>query len=165
MHTEPDGVEVVATQAEARALALPPFLVTESLRGYFDENGLGAGDLSWQRIGDGQANITYLIRRGDDAFVLRRGPRPPHPPSTHDMVRESRIQRLLADAGVAVPNILSVCEDEDVLGVPFYVMDYLDGVVITDDIPQALDAAQQRHATGLAAVDALADLHRLDARE
>lgn len=162
MPSDPDGVEVVQTAAHAAALPLPPLLIVDSLRRYLDDHGLGEGELSWQRIGDGHANITYLIQRGDTSYVLRRGPRPPHPPSTHDMIREARIQRLVAAAGVAVPNIVSLCEDPQVVGAPFYVMDYLDGTVITDQIPPQLDAPDQRKATGLAAIDALVALHSLD---
>lgn len=162
MITQPDGAEVVTTHADAVNLDLPPLLVIEPLRDYFDAQGLGAGELSWERIGEGQANLTYRIRRGEESFVLRRGPRPPHPPSTHDMVRESRIQILVGAAGIPVPRILSVCDDESVLGVPFYVMDFLDGVVITNEIPAPLDAPNERKATVFAAVDALLDLHALD---
>lgn len=165
MTGEPDGVDVVETAAQARALRTPPLLVIEPLREFFDERGLGVGDLSWERIGEGHANLTYLIRRGPDRFVLRRGPRPPHPPSTHDMIREVRIQTLVAASDVAVPPILAVCEDPTLLGVPFYVMAYLDGVVITDEVPGALGSPQERRATGLAAVDVLADLHQLDVGE
>ena len=82
---------------------------------------MGDGPLAWQRIGDGQSNITYLIEREDRRVVLRRGPRPPLPRSTHDMLREARVQQGLAKVGVAVPKILAVCADESVLGVPFYV--------------------------------------------
>ncbi|MET0885555.1 MAG: phosphotransferase family protein [Mycetocola sp.] len=162
MNTEPDGAEVVQTAEEAVTMCPPPLLIIDALRRYFEEHDLGEGDLAWQRIGEGQANLTYLIRRGDQAFVLRRGPRPPHPPSTHDMIREARVQRLIAAAGVATPNIVSVCEDPAVLGVPFYVMDYLDGVVITNHVPPHLDTLAERRSTGLAAVDALVALHELD---
>ena len=58
-----------------------------------------------------------------DSFVLSRPPRPPLPPSAHDVVREARLQLALRDAGFArLPTIAAVCEDESVLGVPFYVM-------------------------------------------
>jgi aminoglycoside phosphotransferase (APT) family kinase protein len=160
--TTPDGIEVVATRADAERLALPPLLVLESLTEYLDSQRIGTGDIAWERIGDGQSNITYRITRGDESLVLRRGPRPPHPRSTHDMLREARIQRLVGDAGVAVPRIVATCDDESVLGVPFYLMGFLDGIVITDSIPRPLDSPEQRRATAFAAVDTLVDLHRVD---
>lgn len=158
----PDGVEVVATAVEARTLTSPPLLILDVVTAYFDEQGLGTGPLAWERIGDGQSNITYRIRRSGQTYVLRRGPRPPLPRSTHDMVREARIQQLLYAEGVLVPQILAVCADESLLGVPFYVMSFLDGVVITDAAPPALDTIEQRGATSRAVVDTLAQLHRVD---
>ncbi|GAB3126660.1 phosphotransferase family protein [Glaciibacter psychrotolerans] len=158
----PDGIEVVATRADAVALVRPPLLVLDALEEFFDAEGLGSGALSWERIGEGHSNLTYLLRRNARSFVLRRGPRPPLPKSTHDMMREARIQQLVGAAGIAVPQIVAVCADESVLGVPFYVMDYLDGVVITNDVPPALDTPAQRRETVFAAVDTLIGLHRVD---
>ncbi|MCQ1985856.1 phosphotransferase family protein [Arthrobacter sp. zg-Y844] len=162
MHTIADGTEVVATRSQAEALASPPLLILDEVTAFFDAHGLGSGPLSWAQIGDGQSNITYRIRRGNDDFVLRRGPRPPLPRSTHDMVREARIQQLLRVQGVPVPEILALCEDESVLGVPFYVMGFLDGLVITNTIPTALSAMEDRRATSAAVVDALVRIHSVD---
>jgi aminoglycoside phosphotransferase (APT) family kinase protein len=162
MTSVPDGVEVVATKADGAGLALPPLLVVESVTDYLDSQRIGSGPIEWERIGDGQSNITYRITRGDESIVLRRGPRPPHPRSTHDMLREARIQQLVGTAGVRVPKILGICEDESVLGVPFYVMGFLDGIVITDSVPEPLHSLAERRATAFAAVDTLVDLHRVD---
>ena len=162
MHTVPDGVETVRTPEEAAALESPPLLVLEPVQAWLDAQGLGAGPLAWERIGDGQSNVTYRIRRGPETFVLRRGPRPPLPRSTHDMVREARIQQMLGAAGLPVPEILAVCEDESLLGVPFYVMAHLEGLVITDAVPPALSAPEQRAATSAALVDFLVQLHGVD---
>ncbi|MFB6837022.1 phosphotransferase family protein [Streptomyces sp. NPDC056361] len=162
MHTVPDGVEVVATWDEARHLESPPLLVVDAVTAFLDAQGVGRGPLAWQRIGDGHSNVTYLIERGGDCVVLRRGPRPPLPKSTHDMVREARIQKLLHAHGVPVPEIIAVCEDEAVLGVPFYLMSRLDGTVITDAIPSLLSSVEQRRATSEAVVDALVALHSID---
>lgn len=158
----PDGAEVVATAADAGKLASPPLLVLDAVTAFLDAHNLGAGPVSWARIGDGQSNITYRIQRGGDVFVLRRGPRPPLPRSTHDMVREARIQQLLSTRGIPVPAVLAVCEDASVLGVPFYVMSFLQGLVITEAVPAALDSAEQRLAVSTAVVDTLVQLHRVD---
>ena len=163
--TRPDGVEVVTTPEEALALSRPPLLVLDTVTAFLDAHGLGRGPVAWERIGDGQSNITYRIRRGAETFVLRRGPRPPLPRSTHDMVREARIQQLLRAEGIPVPEILAVCEDESLLGVPFYVMSYLDGEVITDWVPQHIGSLEQRDATSRAVVDTLIQLHHVDVGE
>ncbi|MCU1476334.1 MAG: aminoglycoside phosphotransferase [Subtercola sp.] len=164
MQSIPDGVDVVSTAAEAKQLASPPLLIVNSVTEFLDEHHIGSGSLEWQRIGDGQSNITYRIRRGDDDVVLRRGPRPPLPRSTHDMIREARIQALVSREGVPVPKIIAACETDDILGVPFYVMSYLDGIVITDLIPAELASLQQRRATCEATVDTLVMLHQIDLR-
>jgi aminoglycoside phosphotransferase (APT) family kinase protein len=162
MQSIPDGVEVVATSGDADGAELPPLLVLDRVAEFLDARGLGSGPLSWERVGDGQSNVTYRIARGDMTLVLRRGPRPPLPRSTHDMVREARIQQLLRPHGVPVPEILAVCGDESVLGVPFYAMEWLDGAVITAEVPQWLDPPEQRRATSTALVSSLIQLHSLD---
>ncbi|KGJ75153.1 aminoglycoside phosphotransferase [Cryobacterium roopkundense] len=157
----PDGVEVVQSRADAAQLASPPLLILEAVEKFLDAQGLGSGPLRWARIGDGQSNVTYRIERGTDVFVLRRGPRPPLPKSTHDMVREARIQQLVAAEGVPVPRILAVCADESVLGVPFYVMSFLSGITVADKVPALLGSPEQRAATSAAVVDTLVQLHRV----
>src|SRR3954452_10099177 len=113
-------------------------LPTAELEGYLDAQGLGSGPLRAARIGDGASNLTYLVERAGARLVLRRPPPPPLPPSAHDMVREANIQIGLARAGVKVPRILAVCEDEGVIGLPFYVMEEIEGVVVCDQLPGAL---------------------------
>jgi aminoglycoside phosphotransferase (APT) family kinase protein len=162
METTPDGFEVVHTLEGTADEALQPLLVLDRLCAYLDDLGFGSGPLEWERVGDGQSNVTYRLRRRGSEFVLRRGPRPPHPPSTHDMVREANIQRILRAEGVVVPEILAICEDPDVIGVPFYLMGWLDGVVITDQVPAALDTPTQRGAVSRQLVAELARLHSID---
>ncbi|MER6345246.1 phosphotransferase family protein [Streptomyces sp. NPDC001595] len=165
MHTVPDGVEVVASREAARHLESPPLLIVDAVTAFLDTHGVGHGPITWQRIGDGHSNITYLIERGGDRVVLRRGPRPPLPRSTHDMVREARVQKALRGHGVPVPEIVAVCEDVSLLGVPFYLMSHLDGTVVTDTVPAHLSSLEQRGATSVAVVDALVALHRIDVTE
>ncbi|WP_062520810.1 phosphotransferase family protein [Demequina silvatica] len=126
---------------------------------YLDGLGVPPGEIAWRRIGDGQANLTYEVTRGGDRMVLRRGPRPPFPPSAHDMVREARFVAAMGRAGVPVPRVRAVCEDPEVIGVPFYLMNLVDGHVITDALPPGFEAPGAGRATVDAAVDALAALH------
>src|SRR6059036_2249805 len=133
---------------------LLPLLDLDRVRPFLDEHGLGSGPIHRaERIGEGGgSNFTFLLERDEGRFVLRRPPRPPLPPSAHDMVREARLQLALAPLGIRVPNIRAVCEDESLLGVPFYVMDYIDGNVITTALPAPLDqdpAARRRLANDL----------------
>jgi aminoglycoside phosphotransferase (APT) family kinase protein len=158
-------VEIVATPEDARELALAPLLVVEPLRAWLDAQGLGSGRLDARRIGGGQSNVTFLVERDRGArFVLRRPPRPPLPPSAHDMVREASVQQALRPAGARVPEILAVCEDESVLGVPFYVMAFLEGEVVSDAVPGALDSPTERGRIADELVDALVEIHAVDWR-
>src|SRR5436305_6708506 len=160
MHTiAPD--DIVATFAEGQANARVPLVVTEPLTAFLDERRLGEGELEIEPVGDGHSNVTYLVRRGDERLVLRRPPRPPLPPSAHDVLREARV--LSATAGRArVPDVLAVCDDESVLGAPFYVMEYVDGDVLTDALPEALDTPDERRRIGNELIDALAEVHAVD---
>ncbi len=142
----------------------PPLIVETSVEAFLDTHGLGAGPVVATRIGDGGgSNFSFLIERGDEKFVLRRPPRPPLPPTAHDMVREAGLQNAIRAAGFArLAEILAVCEDESVLGVPFYVMRFLDGHVIADELPPGLETEEARKALGLDLVDTLVEIHAAD---
>jgi aminoglycoside phosphotransferase (APT) family kinase protein len=146
------------------AVVLAPLIVEENVEAFLDECGLGAGPVVATRIGDGGgSNFTFLIERGDERFVLRRPPRPPLPPSAHDMVREAGLQNAIRAAGFErLAEIVAVCEDDQVLGVPFYVMRYLEGHVITQDLPPGLETEEARRALGLDLVDTLVEIHAAD---
>lgn len=162
LHHGSDGVEVVQTQEQASELSIPPLLILDRVEQYFDAHNLGEGPISWKRIGEGQSNVTFLLERGGERFVLRRGPRPPLPKSTHDMLREARIQQLIAPEGVPVPKIHVVCEDDSLLGVPFYVMEFLEGEVITDELPEQFSNEDSKNALSKQLVDALLQVHSVD---
>src|ERR687896_641861 len=155
-------MDVVDTTEEAAGLELPPLLVREPLEAFLDEHGIGAGRLEAERIGEGHSNITFLVRRGDARVVLRRPPRPPLPPSAHDVLREARLLRALEGTPVRVPPVLAVGDDESVLGVPFYVMEEVHGSVLASTIPDALDTPEERRRTAEELVDALVEVHAVD---
>ena len=152
---------IVETEADARGLPLPPLVVLDRLEAFLDEQGLGSGRLQARRIGvRGGSNFTFLLERETGRYVLRRPPRPPLPPSAHDMVREAGLQLALARQGIRVPPIVAVCDDADVVGAPFYVMEYLDGDVIDDRLPPRLAADRDaRRRLGLDLVDTLVEIH------
>lgn len=139
-----------------------PLLILDRIEAFLDAENIGTGPLCWSRIGEGQSNVTYRITRTGADLVLRRGPRPPLPRSTHDMVREARIQSLLGNEGFPVPNIVATCADESILGVPFYIMDFLEGEVITGESPNLLKSPESKRHTSELMVDSLVQLHSLD---
>jgi aminoglycoside phosphotransferase (APT) family kinase protein len=137
---------------------MEPLLDFDKLRAFLDERGLGSGEIRAERIGEGGgSNFTFVLERDEGRFVLRRPPRPPLPPSAHDMVREAKLQLALAPQGIRLPTIRAV-GDESVLGVPFYVMDFLEGHVVTDELPDGTDPRR----LGEDLVDALVEIHAAD---
>ena len=156
-------MDVVDTAQEAAQLQNAPLVVREPLEAFLDEHGIGSGRLEAERIGEGHSNFTFLVKRGDARVVLRRPPRPPLPPSAHDVLREARLLRALEGTPVRVPRVLAE-SDESVLGVPFYVMEEMHGTVITSAMPDALDSQAGRRGVSEELVDALADIHAVDWR-
>jgi aminoglycoside phosphotransferase (APT) family kinase protein len=96
---------------------------------------------------------------------LRRPPRPPVPPSAHDVLREARILSELQDTPARTPPVLAVCADEAVIGAPFYVMERIDGWVLDTGVPKPLDTPEQRSRIGPELVDALVELHAVEWRD
>jgi aminoglycoside phosphotransferase (APT) family kinase protein len=165
MTVAPAPDDIVRSHTEAERNDRPPLLVVEPLRAFLNDHGLGSGGLEAEPLGDGHSNVTYLVRRDDREVVVRRPPRPPLPPSAHDVLREARLLGALRGTAARVPEVLAVCEDEAVIGAPFYVMERCDGVVITNDVPAALDAPAERRRIGEELVDALVEVHAVDWRE
>ena len=99
-----------------------------------------------------------MIRRDGGEWVLRRPPRPPLPPSAHDVLREALLLRALEGTDVRVPKVLATCDDESLLGVPFYVMERVEGVVLSAELPDGM----QPERIGDELVDALVEVHAAD---
>jgi aminoglycoside phosphotransferase (APT) family kinase protein len=164
MTVAPAPDDIVRSHAEAAANERPPLLVVEPLEAFLDEHGLGlgSGDVDVEPLGEGHSNVTYLVRRGDRDLVVRRPPRPPLPPSAHDVLREARLLHAIRDTAARVPDVLAVCDDESVIGAPFYVMERVHGDVITSAVPAPLDTPAERRRIGEELVDALAEIHAVD---
>jgi aminoglycoside phosphotransferase (APT) family kinase protein len=153
---------IVDTPEEAAALELAPLLVRRPLEAYLDAQGLGSGPVEAETVGEGHSNITYLIRREGGEWVLRRPPRPPLPPSAHDVLREARLLSAVQDADVRTPRVLAACDDESVIGAPFYVMEKMEGDVMVGDIPERLDTPAEHGRIAAELIDALVEIHAVD---
>ena len=137
----------------------------ERLHRFLRQHDLVTGELQTRKIGDGHSNLTYLVGDGEREVILRRPPPPPLPPGAHDVLREARlIQALTGTVVVPVPKVLAVGEKGMVLDVLFYIMEYVPGVVITDETPQFLSSPKDRRRLAEALIDHLADLHAIDWR-
>src|SRR4051794_4087283 len=145
-------------ERQGMTLEATELLPTAELEAYLDAHGLGSGTPRAMRIGDGASNLTYLVEREGARVVLRRPPPPPLPPSAHDMVREANIQICLRRGGVRGPEILAVCEDDSVIGAPFYVMEEIVGAVITYRVPAPVRTPEERRPLGFERVDGLVAL-------
>src|SRR3954453_20227351 len=89
---------------------------------------------AYRLIAGGRSNLTYEVTDGAGRrFVLRRPPLGNLLQSAHDMGREHRLIRALAPTPVPVPSPLAFCEDASVTGAPFYVMTFVDGVVLNSE--------------------------------
>jgi aminoglycoside phosphotransferase (APT) family kinase protein len=134
----------------------------DRLANYLRSRLPGDGEVSIERHPFGHSNVTYYVTRGDARYVLRRPPEGPLPPGTHDVGREYRVLTGLAGSGVRAPRAVLLCDDESVIGAPFYVMERVDGVVIREELPHSLDAPADRRRIGEELVDALVELHAVD---
>ncbi|WP_331773177.1 phosphotransferase family protein (plasmid) [Embleya sp. NBC_00888] len=139
-----------------------PGLPRESVATYLGrELGLDS-DWSAEVISGGLSNLTYRIEAGDQRLVLRRPPLGHALRGAHDMRREHRALVALGPTPVPVPEVLALCDDEKVLGAPFYVMREVRGLVVRDAAEAGELTPEQRAALSDGLVDALGDLHSVD---
>jgi aminoglycoside phosphotransferase (APT) family kinase protein len=124
------------------------------------------GEFSVLQFPNGSANLTYLVRFGDYAVVVRRPPFGVIAAGAHDMRREHTVLSRLHAAYPRAPLGLHYCADESVIGAHFLVSEYRSGIVVWDSVPEQLAVgADPGRRIGLAVVDALADLHLVDPDE
>jgi aminoglycoside phosphotransferase (APT) family kinase protein len=140
---------------------LPPLVDEQALASYLAANLPGDGDLVVERHQAGHSNETFFISRGADEYVLRRPPLGAFLPSAHDVAREYKVLTALHDTPVRIPRTVLLCEDESVIGAPFYLMERKHGVVIRDALPDEVDE-KMRAGIGDELVDSLVELHAVD---
>jgi aminoglycoside phosphotransferase (APT) family kinase protein len=133
----------------------------QRLRIYLDAEGLLPGELTASVVSGGKSNLTYLLHGLSDRLVLRRPPLGHVLPTAHDMGREYTVIAALHPTGFPVPAPFHLCRDESVIGAPFYLMSYVDGVVLRGSTAESLDPVTAAR-TGESLVDTLAALHAID---
>jgi aminoglycoside phosphotransferase (APT) family kinase protein len=120
--------------------------------------------LAFKRISGGRSNLTYTVRdAADGSWALRRPPLGKRLGSAHDMGREHRVIAALADTDVPVPPVVGLCEDDEVNGAPFYVMEFVEGPVLRSRAEaEEHFEAEDRRAIGERVADTLVAIHAVD---
>ncbi len=134
---------------------------------WMDERRLpGSGEpLTAKFISGGASNEIFLLKRGDTRMALRRPPRKVPKGRNETMLREYRVIHALADTDVPHTRAIAVCEDTDVLGACFYIMDYVDGWTPMGPLPAPFDTdLKAREGLANELVDAIAKLGQVDWR-
>jgi aminoglycoside phosphotransferase (APT) family kinase protein len=148
----------------ASAPGSPPGLDLARLRAYLDRTcpGLVETPLAARLIAGGKSNLTYRVDGGTGAVVLRRPPLGHVLPTAHDMSREFRVIAALHPTGFPVPTPLHLCRDPDVIGAPFYLMSYVDGLVLRGLEEAGALSREAAARAGEVLVNTLVELHRVD---
>lgn len=122
-----------------------------------------SGDLWVRQFPSGHSNLTYSLSLGARELVLRRPPFGSKVKSAHDMSREFRVLSRLHSVYAPAPEVLLYCDDESVIGAPFYVMKPIHGIILRRHVPRDLDfPAEKAWRLSEAFVDNLIHLHRVD---
>lgn len=152
------------THSDIRPVRSGEELPLEALTQFLQQHLPGfSGDLEILQFPHGHSNLTYLLRSGTQQWVLRRPPFGNKVKSAHDMGREYRVLSQLSRVYPPAPKPLAACEDDSVMGAPFYVMEYRSGLIVRREWPKSLPNDPQllrRMCESL--VDQLAELHRVD---
>ena len=120
------------------------------------------GELEAEKFAGGQSNPTFLLKSGDQRWVLRRKPPGELLKSAHAVDREYRVLTALRDTDVPVAETYLLCEDDDVIGSMFYVMEYLEGRVLWDPKLPEVASNEERAAMYDEMNRVLAALHSVD---
>ncbi|MEI5521545.1 phosphotransferase family protein [Streptomyces brasiliscabiei] len=145
----------------------PPGLDLDRLRALLDTErpGLVGGPLTGRLIEGGRSNLTYEVTDGTARWVVRRPPLGHVLATAHDMKREHRVISALHPTDVPVPRPVLLCDDEEVLGAPFYVMDFVEGTPYRTAEQLAPLGPERTRAAVLGLVDTLVELHAVDPAE
>ena len=119
------------------------------------------GPIAVSQFKGGQSNPTYRIETPGKSYVLRRKPPGQLLPGAHAIEREARVMAALSHEGFPVPTVHALCEEESVIGTPFFVMDMIDGRIVWEAAFPGLSPAERAaHFDSMNAT--IAALHRID---
>lgn len=164
MSSRAEDLVNTAEVADASAVRAEDAFDVDRLCAWLGEHDLGVTTRPEVRqFSGGASNLTYLLRFPDQDLILRRPPGGHKSAGAHDMSREYRIQHALRPVFGYVPRTVGLCEDVEVIGTPFYVMERIDGYIPRQEFPSEM-ALSADEIAGLCtrSLDVLIDLHQLD---
>lgn len=149
---------------QSRAVRQGEELASETLLAYLKAHLPDIeGPLTIEQFPSGFSNLTYLLRVGDRELVLRRPPIGAKVKTAHDMGREFQILTHLQPVYPKVPLPLLFCEDEEVLGAPFYVMERVQGIILRAQAPKGLELSSEvMRGLSETFIANLAEIHSVD---
>ena len=151
-----------STESTSRPIAAQHVFDPAPLAEYMHALGLRlSGTPRVEQFAGGQSNPTYLVTAGDDRYVLRRRPPGALLPSAHAIDREYRVMGALAQSGIPVPKVHTLCDDPLVIGTAFFLMEFVPGRVFWDPTLPGV-AAPERAALYGEMNRVIAALHALD---
>ena len=101
-------------------------------------------ELNIRALTGGQSNPTFRLTSGAQQYVLRKKPPGPLLPSAHAVDREYKVMKALQGSDVPVPKVFTYCEDDSVVGTPFFLMEFLDGRVMVDQSLPGMSPLERR---------------------
>lgn len=136
---------------------------TAGLERFMQDNVDGfSGRLVIRQFTHGQSNPTFLLNDDSKNYILRKKPPGKLLPSAHAVEREYRILSALQDTGVPVPRTYLLCDDESIVGTPFYIMEVVEGRVFRDATASEAKDPGERAAIFDSMVQTLAQIHTVD---
>jgi aminoglycoside phosphotransferase (APT) family kinase protein len=149
-------VAPVRTGEELNASALADYLRSQL-------SGITDNAIEIAQFPGGHSNLTYLVRINHQEYVLRRPPFGPVAPTAHDMPREFRLLKAIHPVFQLAPEPFLLCEDTEVIGAPFYLMERRRGIIVRRDLPDEIgENFDLRRRVGENLVETLAALHAVD---
>lgn len=120
-------------------------------------------EISVKQFPGGFSNLTYLITAGTKEYVLRKPPFGANIKSAHDMSREYNVLSLLEPVYSKIPKPIIYCEEDTIVGAPFYLMERVKGIILRNRIPKGLDLTPKHFKRlSIQTIENLVDLHNLE---
>ncbi len=121
------------------------------------------GELFIEQFPGGYSNLTFLLKTSGGEYVLRKPPNGANIKSAHDMGREFKVLSALQPVYKPIPSPVLFCEDETVIGSPFYIMERVSGIILRNKLPKNFEiTADMMKSISQSAVDNLAALHSIN---